>query len=133
MILAYENNEVSLHARVKVKVKKNPQDEGRLVESTVGRFIFNNSIPQDLGYVDRTVDPYSLEVDFVLDKKQIGVVIDKCYRKHGNELTSIMLDNIKNMINLAKMPIAYMQLFILMKALRTCSQCGLLLRSKSVV
>ncbi len=97
MILAYENNEVSLHARVKVKVKKNPQDEGKLVESTVGRFIFNNSIPQDLGYVDRTVDPYSLEVDFVLDKKQIGVVIDKCYRKHGNELTSIMLDNIKNM------------------------------------
>ena len=97
MILAYENGEVNLHARVKVKVKKNPQDEGRLVESTVGRFIFNNSIPQDLGYVDRTVDPYSLEVDFVLDKKQIGVVIDKCYRKHGNELTSIMLDNIKNM------------------------------------
>ena len=97
MILAYENGEVNLHARVKVKVKKNPQDKGRLVESTVGRFIFNNSIPQDLGYVDRTVDPYSLEVDFVLDKKQIGVVIDKCYRKHGNELTSIMLDNIKNM------------------------------------
>ena len=97
MILAYENGEVNLHARVKVKVKKNPQDEGKLVESTVGRFIFNNSIPQDLGYVDRSVDPYSLEVDFVLDKKQIGVVIDKCYRKHGNELTSIMLDNIKNM------------------------------------
>ncbi len=97
MILAYENGEVNLHARVKVKVKKNPQDGGRLVESTVGRFIFNNSIPQDLGYVDRTIDPYSLEVDFVLDKKQIGVVIDKCYRKHGNELTSIMLDNIKNM------------------------------------
>ena len=97
MILAYENGEVNLHARVKVKVKKNPQDEGRLVESTVGRFIFNNSIPQDLGYVDRTIDPCSLEVDFVLDKKQIGVVIDKCYRKHGNELTSIMLDNIKNM------------------------------------
>ena len=97
MILAYENGEVNLHARVKVKVKKNPQDEGKLVESTVGRFIFNNSIPQDLGYVDRSEDPYSLEVDFVLDKKQIGVVIDKCYRKHGNELTSIMLDNIKNM------------------------------------
>ena len=97
MILAYENGEVNLHARVKVKVKKNPQDEGKLVESTVGRFIFNNRIPQDLGYVDRSEDPYSLEVDFVLDKKQIGVVIDKCYRKHGNELTSIMLDNIKNM------------------------------------
>ncbi len=97
MILAYENKEVSLHAKVKVKVKKSPQDEGKLVESTVGRFIFNENIPQDLGYVDREVDKYSLEVDFVLDKKQIGIVIDKCFRKHGNEVTSMMLDNIKNM------------------------------------
>ena len=97
MILAYENKEVNLHARVKVKVKKFPQDEGQLVESTVGRFIFNASIPQDLGYVDRQKDNYSLEVDFVLDKKQIGIVIDKCFRKHGNEVTSLMLDNIKNL------------------------------------
>ena len=97
MMLAYDNKEVSLHARVKVRIKKTPQDTGRLVESTVGRFIFNSNIPQDLGYVNREQDEYSLEVDFVLDKKQIGIVIDKCYRKHGNEVTSIMLDNIKNM------------------------------------
>lgn len=97
MILAYENKEVDLHARVKVRVKKTPQDHGKLVESTVGRFIFNSNIPQDLGFVDRTNDKYSLEVDFLLDKKQIGVVIDKCFRAHGNEVTSILLDNIKNM------------------------------------
>ena len=97
MILAYENKEVDLHARVKVKVRRSPQDEGKLVESTVGRFIFNSNIPQDLGFVDRKKDKYSLEVDFLLDKKQIGVVIDKCFKAHGNEVTTILLDNIKNM------------------------------------
>ncbi len=97
MMLAYENHQVHLHARVKVKVKKSSDDPGRLVESTVGRFIFNENIPQDLGYVDREKEPYALEVDFVLDKKMIGKVIDKCFRKHGNTMTAIMLDNIKNL------------------------------------
>ena len=97
MMLAYENHQVHLHARVKVKVKKSSDDPGRLVESTVGRFIFNENIPQDLGYVDREKEPYALEVDFVLDKKMIGKVIDKCFRTHGNTMTAIMLDNIKNL------------------------------------
>lgn len=97
MMLAYENRQVSLHARVKVRVKKYHDDPGMLVESTVGRFIFNENIPQDLGYVDREKDKYSLEVDFVLDKKQIGKVIDRCFKKHGNSTTSFILDNIKNM------------------------------------
>ena len=97
MMLAYENHQVHLHARVKVKVKKSSDDPGKLVESTVGRFIFNENIPQDLGYVDREKEPYALEVDFVLDKKMIGKVIDKCFRKHGNTMTAIMLDNIKNL------------------------------------
>ena len=76
---------------------KNDQDSGKLVESTVGRFIFNQGIPQDLGFIDREVDPYSLEVDFLCDKKKLGVIIDKCYRKHGNTGTVIMLDYIKSM------------------------------------
>ena len=97
MMLAYENHQVHLHARVRVKVKKSSDDPGKLVESTVGRFIFNENIPQDLGYVDREKEPYALEVDFVLDKKMIGKVIDKCFRKHGNTMTAIMLDNIKNL------------------------------------
>ena len=63
MLTAYYNGYVGLHARVKVRVKLNEEDRGKLVESTVGRFIFNGHIPQDLGFVDRNVDKYSLEVD----------------------------------------------------------------------
>ena len=97
MLLAYYNGKVHLHARVKVRVKLDAQDSGRLVESTVGRFIFNKNIPQDLGYIDREKDKYSLEVDFVLSKSQLGKVIDKCFRKHGNTLTAGMLDRVKNL------------------------------------
>ena len=76
---------------------KDKEDRGKLVESTVGRFIFNQGIPQDLGFVDRETDPYSLEVDFLCDKKKLGAIIDKCYRRHGNTGTVIMLDYIKSM------------------------------------
>ncbi len=95
MLMAYTTGVVSLHARVKVRKKLHKDDPGRMVESTVGRFIFNEEIPQDLGFVDRTKDPYSLEVDDLCDKKQLGIVIDKCFRKHKNTVTSIMLDYIK--------------------------------------
>lgn len=97
MMLAYYNKEVSLHARVKVRVKLDPQDKGKLVESTVGRFILNQNIPQDLGYIDRSVDPYSLEVDFVCGKSALGKIIDRCFRRHGNTETALMLDTIKNL------------------------------------
>lgn len=97
MLLAYQTGSVGLHAKVKVKRKLSAEDKGQLVESTVGRFIFNENIPQDLGFVDRSENLYSLEIDFLLDKKQLGRVIDKCFRKHGNTITSIMLDNIKSL------------------------------------
>ncbi|MGN0710949.1 MAG: DNA-directed RNA polymerase subunit beta' [Anaerovoracaceae bacterium] len=98
MIMAYQNGVVGLHARVKVRRYLDENDtRGKLVESTVGRFIFNAQIPQDLGFVDRKVDPYSLEVDFLCDKKKLGAIIDKCYRVHGNTGTAIMLDAIKDM------------------------------------
>lgn len=96
MLMAYDTGVVSLHAKVKVRVRLNKDDKGKLVESTVGRFIFNEKIPQSLGFVDRSKDLYSLEVDFLCDKKALGKVIDKCFRKHGNTLTSIMLDYIKS-------------------------------------
>ncbi|AOY75111.1 DNA-directed RNA polymerase subunit beta' [Clostridium formicaceticum] len=95
MLMAYDTGVVDLHARVKVRVKLNKDDKGKLVESTVGRFIFNEKIPQNLGFVDRTKDLYSLEVDFLCDKKALGKVIDKSFRKLGNTATSIMLDYIK--------------------------------------
>jgi len=94
--MAYATGAVSLHARVKLRRRLTPDDTGKLVESTVGRFIFNEKIPQDLGFVDRSKDKYSLEVDFLCDKKNLGKVIDKCFRKHGNTVTSIMLDYIKS-------------------------------------
>ncbi len=96
MLMAYRNGVVGLHAKVKVRRKLSPDDRGKLVESTVGRFIFNENIPQELGYVDRTVDPYSLEVDFLCDKKKLGQIIDRCYRKYGNTATANILDHIKD-------------------------------------
>ena len=99
MLMAYQTHMVGLHARVKVRMYADEDDErGKLVESTVGRFIFNQKIPQDLGYVeDRENDPYSLEIDFLCDKKKLGQIIDRCYRIHGNTETAIMLDYIKDM------------------------------------
>ena len=99
MLMAYQTGMVGLHARVKVRRYADENDKrGKLVESTVGRFIFNQKIPQDLGYVeDREADPYSLEIDFLCDKKKLGQIIDRCYRIHGNTETVIMLDYIKDM------------------------------------
>jgi DNA-directed RNA polymerase subunit beta' len=97
MLMAYHNQVVGLHARVKVRRFAGPEDtRGKLVESTVGRFIFNMGLPQDLGYVDRSKDPYSLEVDFLCKKKELGQIIENCYRIHGNTGTAIMLDYIKD-------------------------------------
>ena len=97
MFLAFFNKEVSVHAKVKVKIKLNHEDQGQLVESTVGRFILNENIPQDLGFVNREKEPYALEIDRVVDKKFLGVLIEKCFRKHGNSITATLLDDIKAM------------------------------------
>ncbi|MBG0764125.1 MAG: DNA-directed RNA polymerase subunit beta', partial [Tissierellales bacterium] len=97
LIMAYSAKQVSLHAKVKVMIKKDESDRGKLVESTVGRFIFNESIPQDLGYVDRNKDPYSLEIDRLVTKKMLGDIIDRTFRKHGNTITATVLDKIKEM------------------------------------
>ncbi len=97
MLMAYHNHVVGLHARVKVRRFAGPEDSrGKLVESTVGRFIFNMGLPQNLGYVDRKKDPYSLEIDFLCKKKELGQIIENCYRIHGNTGTAIMLDYIKD-------------------------------------
>ncbi len=96
MLLAYQNQAVQLHSLVKMRVVL---EDGRssIVESTVGRFIFNENIPQDLGFVDRSVDPFGLEIDFLVDKKALGKIIDKCFRKHGNTETAVLLDHIKSL------------------------------------
>ena len=96
MLMAYQAGVVGIHAKVKVLRKLSPDDPGKLVESTVGRFIFNEHIPQDLGYVDREKDPYGLEVDFLVKKKNLTNIIDRCFRRHGNVETVKMMDYIKS-------------------------------------
>jgi len=94
MMMAYFNKEVDLHA--KVKIRRTVDNETRLVESTVGRFIFNEDIPQDLGFVDREKDKFSLEIDKTVTKKQLEEAVYRCFRKYGNSKTADVLDGIKS-------------------------------------
>ena len=96
MLMAYQTGAVHIHAKVKVRLSKEELGDC-LVESTVGRFIFNQGIPQNLGFVNREEDPFGLEVDFLCGKKELGKIIDKCFKKHGNTGTVLMLDYIKSM------------------------------------
>lgn len=95
MIKALENKVIGYHDIVSVRVKLNEEDNGKIVKSTVGRFIFNHEIPQDLGFVDRKKDPYSLEIDFIVDSKILSQIIEKSFHKYGNIRTARLLDYIK--------------------------------------
>ena len=99
-ILAYENAAVTLHSRIKVRVTKTMPDgteKTDVVESTLGRFIFNEIIPQDLGFVDRSVpgNELVLEVDFHVGKKQLKKILEKVINVHGATQTAVTLDDIK--------------------------------------
>ena len=101
-LLAYENAAVTLHSRVKVRVSKKMPDgtvKTGTVESTVGRFIFNEIIPQDLGFVDREVEGNELllEVDFHVGKKQLKQILEKVINTHGATATAEVLDHVKAM------------------------------------
>jgi DNA-directed RNA polymerase subunit beta' len=100
-MLAYDEGAVGIHAPIKVRLYRdvNGQQEHQLVDTTVGRLIFNEAIPQDLGFVDRT-DPKTMfdpEVNFVTGKKQLGKIIDKCIAKHGFTVSAGVLDAIKSL------------------------------------
>ncbi len=99
-ILAYENKVVTLHSRVKVRMTKYDAEGNEItgvVESTVGRFIFNEIIPQDLGFVDRSVagNELVLEVDFHVGKKGLKQILEKVINTHGATRTAEVLDDIK--------------------------------------
>ena len=96
MMLAFDTKQIKLQDRVKVRVTLEDGSH-KIVESTVGRFIFNQKIPQDLGFVDREKDKFSLEIDKTVDKKTLGRIIERCYDKYGNNITAELLDNIKSM------------------------------------
>ncbi len=98
-ITAYSNGVIGLHAPIRVRYGKeiNGVMQYKIIDATVGRLIFNEPIPQDLGFVDRN-DPdkfFDLEVSFLVDKSKLGVIIDKCIRKHGFTTSTEMLDRVK--------------------------------------
>ena len=99
-ILAYENKVITLHSRIKVRVTKTMADgtvKVGTVESTLGRFIFNEILPQDLGFVDRSVEGNELllEVDFHVGKKGLKQILEKVINTHGASVTAEVLDDIK--------------------------------------
>ena len=101
-ILAYENGFCTLHSRIKVKTRQKKEDgtwsEG-ITESTLGRFLFNEILPQDLGFVDRSLEEnlFKLEVDFHVGKKQLKSILEKVINTHGASKTAEVLDLIKSM------------------------------------
>jgi DNA-directed RNA polymerase subunit beta' len=97
MFHAYESGFLHLQSHVSVRRYADENDKrGKIISSSVGRFLVNEFIPQDLGFVNRDEDKYSLEIDRVIDKKLLGKIIEKTYKKHGNLVTAELLDNIKS-------------------------------------
>jgi len=96
-IVAYENKEVSLHAKIKVR-RANPETgQSKVVETTPGRVIFNQAIPQDLGFVDREQDGFSFEVNELVPNKMLSKIVSRCINKYGSVQTSETLDKIKDL------------------------------------
>ena len=98
-MMAYDAHDITLHSKIRVRrtVDFNGAPVTGLVDTTMGRMIFNRPIPQDLGYVDRSTPEEALkfEVDFLVGKKQLGNIIDRCIKVHGTEHTAEVLDEIK--------------------------------------
>ena len=100
--LAYDNHVITLHSKIKVRKTLTNADgttESQIVDTTAGRIIFNEIIPQDLGFVDRK-DPenrFKYEIDFLVTKKELGKIINKCIHKHPSTETCVVLDNIKSL------------------------------------
>ena len=100
-MLAYDNHQITLHEVIRVKrvLTFGGVTEARMVRTTVGRIIFNEAIPQNLGYVDRNneADRFRYEIDFLVDKKQIGKIINRCINRCGSTETAAVLDKIKSL------------------------------------
>ncbi len=98
-MMAYAEKRLEIHRPIRVRktLRINGEDKPRLIHATVGRLIFNAPIPQDLGFVDRDTDDslFELEIQQTIGKKLLGVIIDKCIRKHGFTIATEMLDAIK--------------------------------------
>ena len=97
--MAYENKRLGMHAAIKVRVTKviDGEEKSALIDATYGRLIFNQRIPQDLGYVDRSVDPFGLEINFATTSKKLKEIVDLTIKYHGFAEAAKVLDEIKSM------------------------------------
>jgi len=100
-IMAYQLGYIHIHAKIKVKMTKEIDGvkKSKIIETTVGKIIFNEAIPQDLGYVDRTnpETAFDLEINDLVDKSKLGKILDRVYRLHGPTKTAETLDKIKEL------------------------------------
>ncbi len=98
-MMAYQTGVIKLHSKIKVRrtIETDGEMKSALVDTTMGKIIFNNPIPQDLGLIDRSIpeNKFKFEVDFLVDKGGLKKIIDACIEKHGTQITSVVLDNIK--------------------------------------
>ena len=98
-IMAYDEKIIGLHSKIKVRLYREIDGvkQSKIITTTIGRIIFNEPIPQDLGFVDRSnpENAFSLEIDFLVSKKMLGKIIDKCIKVHGTAKTAEVLDKIK--------------------------------------
>ena len=98
-LMAYSTGELALEAPCKIRMTRviDGVEHSRLVETTIGRVIFNEAIPQDMGMQKRVTvdDMFKFEIDEVVGKKQLAKIVDTCYRTHGVTVTANMLDDIK--------------------------------------
>ncbi|MBQ6698835.1 MAG: DNA-directed RNA polymerase subunit beta' [Oscillospiraceae bacterium] len=99
VLLAYNEGVIGLHAPIKLRVAReiNGEMKSAIIDCTAGRLIFNEPIPQDLGFVDRNEDELGLEVNFLVTKKELGKIINKAIHKHGFTKTSELLDDLKSL------------------------------------
>jgi DNA-directed RNA polymerase subunit beta' len=100
VMMAYQKKDIEVHAKINVRMRKivDGKEISGIIETTPGKLIFNESIPQELGLVDRSIpgNELKLEVDFLASKKSLGKIITKCFKTFGPTETSIMLDKIKS-------------------------------------
>ena len=96
-IMAFQNKAVGIHAKIFVRITKeiNGEMKSKKIETSVGRIIFNQGIPQDLGFIDRNEDPFQYEIDFPVMKKSMGTIIEKVIDKHGLTESAEVIDYIK--------------------------------------
>ena len=96
-IMAFENHDVGIHAKIFVRISKEIDGEikTKKVETSVGRIIFNQGIPQDLGFIDRKEDPFQYEISFPVMKKSMGTIIERVIRTHGLTESAEVIDYIK--------------------------------------